>query len=469
MKNYLFALLLLLLPLSASARLYAIRDSVANGYNFWLYVPKQYKDYRADRAKVQSEEVTEKADSLVTEKVDSLVVAKADSLVTEKVDSLVVDSLAQKRDVPAPLPIVVFLHGRSLSGTDLNIVRKYGTIDAISRGRNINAIVIAPQVTMSDWWRPNRVMNIVKWVSERYDVDMSRLYVLGMSLGGYGAIDFAAAYPNETAAAMGLCGGATRKDLANINEVPMWIIHGTSDVSVSVTESRRVKAAMEEGDATTPRLRYDEYPGVGHAALARLFYLKETYEWLFKHSTTDPSRPVDRTVKITQDYAINRSYAYQGLHAGSGNLKIEDPLSGGSIPASTLHTPTSAETTAVASSKSTTSKPVYHTLQSGETISHLAVKYGTTTKKIKELNPGLNPDKVKVGQKICVKKESSSKSNTSSSKSNTKSTAKYHTLLSGETISHLAVKYGTTTKKIKELNPGLNPDKVRDGQKIRVK
>ena len=164
MKNYIFVVLLLLMPLSASARLMAIRDSVANGYNFWLYVPKQYKDHRADRAK-------EFAAS------------------AEKVDSLAVDSAK----VPAGLPIIVFLHGRSLSGTNLNTARKYGTIDAISRGRKINAIVITPQVTKADWWRPKRVMNIVKWVSERYDVDLSRLYVLGMSLGGYGAIDFAAA------------------------------------------------------------------------------------------------------------------------------------------------------------------------------------------------------------------------------------------------------------------------------------
>ena len=82
MKNYIFVVLLLLMPLSASARLMAIRDSVANGYNFWLYVPKQYKDYRADRAK-------EFAAS------------------AEKVDSLTVDSAK----VPAGLPIIVFLHG----------------------------------------------------------------------------------------------------------------------------------------------------------------------------------------------------------------------------------------------------------------------------------------------------------------------------------------------------------------------
>lgn len=473
MKRYIFTAfvaLLLLMPLTASARLMAIRDSVSNGYNFWLYVPKQYKDHRADRAK--------------------MLAASA-----EQTDSVAVD----KTKVPAGLPVIVFLHGRSLSGTDLNKVRKYGTIDAISRGRKINAIVIAPQVTMTDWWRPNRVMNIVKWVSERYDVDLSRLYVLGMSLGGYGAINFAAAYPNETAAAMGLCGGGSEKKLTNINKVPMWIIHGTADAAVPVSESRRVKVAMEAGDPTTPRLRYDEYVGVEHAPLARLFYLKETYEWLFKHSTTDPSRPVDRTVVIKPEYAVNRSYVYQGLHRGSGNLKIYDPLMGAKLPSIAKKMPyngtpavsagttstsdaTSAKTedTAVAKKSTSTNKAntstkgatstksasqavKTHVVQSGETISHLAVKYNTTTKKILELNPGLNPDKVKIGQKIRVKPGSASKQSTP------KQQAVYHTMLSGETISHLAVKYGTTTKKIQALNPGLNPDKVRDGQKIRVK
>lgn len=95
----------------------------------------------------------------------------------------------------------------------------------------------------------------------------------------------------------------------------------------------------------------------------------------------------------------------------------------------------------------------------------MAVKYNTTTKKIEELNPGLDPNKVKIGQEIRVKPGSAPKSGSST----TAQKSVYHTLASGETISHLAVKYDTTTKKIQELNPGLNPDKVRDGQKIRVK
>ena len=116
-----------------------------------------------------------------------------------------------------------------------------------------------------------------------------------------------------------------------------------------------------------------------------------------------------------------------------------------------------------ASNKSTSQAVKTHVMQSGETISHLAVKYNTTTKKILELNPGINPNKVRIGQKIRVKPGSGSKHSVP------KQQPVYHTMLSGETVSHLAVKYGTTTKKIQALNPGLNPNKVRIGQKVRVK
>ena len=207
---------LAIVPHLVSAQIYAMRDSVSNGYDFWLYVPSNYSDNRSER------------------------LAAADSV-----------------EVAKPLPIVVFLHGRSLSGTNLNKVREYGTIDAVWRGRNIDALVIAPQVNYNDWWRPERVMNVVEWVSQRYDVDLTRLYVMGMSLGGYGTLDFAATYPDRVAAAVAMCGGSTKKGAAlhKLNEVPLWIMHGTADAAVSVSESRRVKNGMMEGDASLPRLR----------------------------------------------------------------------------------------------------------------------------------------------------------------------------------------------------------------------
>ena len=117
-------------------------------------------------------------------------------------------------------PLVVFLHGRSLCGTDLNRVRRYGPLDAISRGLRLDAYVLAPQ-NPGGAWRPQRVMRLVEWAVKHYNVDTNRIYVVGMSLGGYGTIDFVGTYPNKIAAAMALCGGGTIKELCGLAQVPL--------------------------------------------------------------------------------------------------------------------------------------------------------------------------------------------------------------------------------------------------------
>lgn len=213
--------------------------------------------------------------------------------------------------VTEPKPLIIFLHGRSLSGTDLNKVKKYGTLDAVLKGRDIDAFVLAPQVK-SGPWVPSKVMDVLEYVLNRYEVDESRIYVVGMSLGGYGTIDFAATYPDIVAAAVGMCGGATVKDFTGLNEVPMWIIHGTADERVPVKESDKVVEAVKNVDPDTPRLAYDRTPGINHGRLARVFYLPELYDWLFQHSLDDEGRPIQQPVKIDEDI-LGR--AYQGINS----------------------------------------------------------------------------------------------------------------------------------------------------------
>ncbi len=209
-------------------------------------------------------------------------------------------------------PLVIFLHGASLCGNDLNKVQRYGSIDAINRGREIDAYVVAPQ-NPGGAWKPSKVMNIVDWVLDRYNIDEDRIYVLGMSLGGYGTIDVAATYPDRIAAAMALCGGGTVKDYSGLNDVPMWIVHGTADAAVSISQSDKVVAAMKDADKDTPRLRYDRMPGMNHSQPARMFYLKETYDWLFAHSLADRRREMNIKKTFLPSQEILGS-AYKDLH-----------------------------------------------------------------------------------------------------------------------------------------------------------
>ena len=436
---------LAIVPHIASAQVYAMRDSVKNGYDFWLYVPSNYSDNRIQR------------------------IAAADSV-----------------EVAKPLPVVVFLHGRSLSGTNINKVRKYGNIDAVWRGRQIDAVIIAPQVNYNDWWRPERVMNVVEWVSQRYDVDLTRLYVMGMSLGGYGTLDFAATYPDRTAAAVAMCGGSIKKGdaLHKLNEVPLWIMHGTADAAVSVSESRRVRDGMMEGDASLPRLRYDEQVGANHSVYARVFYIDEIYTWLMKHSTTDSCRPVDRSVEIPYSRFSTAKSAYAGLPRGGGKVQIIDPptklnTKGRYLDASKAPAPSSEPETEPAiefqptanqtQTSSTATTPTaaavsyqYHTITSGDMLGHIAEKYGTTVKRLCELNNMQKTDILKLGSKLKVGVVSGTPTTSGSQ-------VTYHTIVSGDTLGALAIKYKTTIKKISQLNGITETTILKLGKKLRVK
>lgn len=251
LRAVIFSLLIALVTLPTLAqRLTAHRGTVANGYNFWLMEPS--------------------------------------------------DSMEAK-------PVFIFLHGASLCGNDLNRVKRYGTLDAVQKGRNLDAYIIAPQ-NPGGAWKPEKIMNILKWVEDWYNVDYDRIYVLGMSLGGYGTIDFAATYPDDVAAAMAFCGGGSVSDFAPLNNVPLWIVHGTADAAVSISQSDKVVSAMKQADASTPRLIYDRMPGWNHGKPARLFYLAETYDWLLSHSLKDNKRPVKEGFKLTNEL-LGKAYS----------------------------------------------------------------------------------------------------------------------------------------------------------------
>lgn len=313
-------LILLLIPTVLTAQLIACRDSIKNCYDFWLYVPKDYN-----------------------------------AKVCEK-------------------PVVIFLHGKSLCGNDLSKVRDYGCIDALEMGRDIDAFVIAPQTHTA--WNPEKIMQIYEWTKKRYTVDTNRLYVIGMSMGGYGTLDFAATYPDRVAAAMALCGGSTKNALCGLNDVPLWIIHGTADSQVPVRCSQRVVDSMCAcGD--TCMLIFDRLEKVNHSRLARIFYMEQTYDWLFSHSLNDSIKSVNRCYEMNNEI-LDR--AYEGLKRTKLNIK------------DSKHTP-----------RPDISELEYYYVKSGDNLSSIAAKYHTTVAKLCELNQIQKDDILRIGQKLRLK------------------------------------------------------------------
>lgn len=178
-------------------------------------------------------------------------------------------------------PLIIFLHGRSLSGTDINRVKRYGILHAIEKGRDIPAIVVAPQLPFGAW-NPDKVNEILEYVQKNYDIDSTRIYVTGMSLGSYGTMKFVGKYHEKIAAAVSICGGGEEADACNLSQVPIKIIHGDKDYIVRLSESQKIVNAIKKCNKNAP-IEFQIVKGGNHGSVENFYREDAIYEWLLKH------------------------------------------------------------------------------------------------------------------------------------------------------------------------------------------
>jgi predicted peptidase len=182
-------------------------------------------------------------------------------------------------------PVILFLHGAGERGADGEAQTQVGIGPAIRRDMTgFPAIVVMPQCRRGVWWNDETMEKLALGTLEEaiadYNGDPNRLYLTGLSMGGYGTFHLAAAYPGRFAAVVPVCGGIIpphvlrregnpadeegdpyRLAAAKIGPTPTWIFHGVADPVVPVGESRRMARALEEVGGS---VRYTEYEGVGH-------------------------------------------------------------------------------------------------------------------------------------------------------------------------------------------------------------
>lgn len=184
-----------------------------------------------------------------------------------------------KAEKEAKQPLLLFLHGKSLSGTDLNRVKRYGVLRAMEKGRKIPAIVVAPQLA-SGSWNPDKVLELIDYIKLQYPIDTQRIYVIGMSLGGYGTLHFAGKYPEKLTAAVAICGGGNEKDGCRLATIPLWIQHGDADYIVPLKESQKMYDAIKKCNSEA-NVTLSVIKGGNHASVERLFHEDALYDWLF--------------------------------------------------------------------------------------------------------------------------------------------------------------------------------------------
>jgi len=196
-----------------------------------------------------------------------------------------------KRD--QELPLILYLHGSGGAGSDnrkqISGGNALGTHIWIEPGAQQRhpAFVLAPQIPENSRWHSTsdepspHVAALVELLAElrsELHIDARRVYVVGQSLGGYGAWDLIARHSDLFAAAVPLCGGGDARRILSARNVAVWAFHGAKDATVPVSRSREMVAALRTVDSS---VRYTEYPKVGHDVWTRAFRERDLPEWMF--------------------------------------------------------------------------------------------------------------------------------------------------------------------------------------------
>lgn len=184
-------------------------------------------------------------------------------------------------------PLLIALHGhanKEYTAQQLLKESPYAPILEYTKDRYPMITVIPYCPVAQRWeqrWEGIMVKDLIDSVSRKYRVDPKRIYLTGLSMGGYGTFSVAAEYPDIFAAIAPICGGGDTEDAASYKHLPVWAFHGDIDDTVPMQESIQMVDAIRKvgGDA-----KLTIYPGVDHNAWQPTFANPEFYEWLLSHS-----------------------------------------------------------------------------------------------------------------------------------------------------------------------------------------
>lgn len=188
-------------------------------------------------------------------------------------------------DTDAMWPLVIFLHGAGERGDDLEKVTSHGPARYIKEGKSYPFVVVAPQCPANQWWDVDTVLALLDTTMESERIDPDRVYLTGLSMGGYGAWSVAARQPERFAAIVPICGGGNVREAGKLKNVPVWAFHGAKDPVVPLESSKEMVAAVNEtgGDA-----RLTIYPDAGHDSWTETYENPELWEWLLSHKRNQP-------------------------------------------------------------------------------------------------------------------------------------------------------------------------------------
>ena len=190
-------------------------------------------------------------------------------------------------------PVVIFLHGAGERGDDLSLVAVHGPLKVREEIPELQqCVILAPQCPLQTWWQMDSMQVFLDDVLARDDIDPDRIYLTGLSMGGYGTWHLIARFPDRFAAAVPVCGGGElsrvyrdrptgfdMEGLLRALDLPIGVFHGEADSVIPVSESQVLVDALREVDAN---VEFTIYPGVGHDSWTETYANPELWKWMFQ-------------------------------------------------------------------------------------------------------------------------------------------------------------------------------------------
>lgn len=184
-------------------------------------------------------------------------------------------------------PLILFLHGAGERGDDLTRVAVHGPIKVVEAGTDLPFIIAAPQCPENHWWSDylDDLLGLIDTVSAEYAVDPARVYLTGLSMGGYGTWHLAAEHPERFAAIAPICGGGLwaygfPERAADLRGLPVWAFHGLVDDVVPVQETAKLVATLQ---AAGGDVKMTIYPDKNHDSWTETYANPELYAWFLSH------------------------------------------------------------------------------------------------------------------------------------------------------------------------------------------
>ncbi len=220
-----------------------------------------------------------------------------ENYVNPKGDTLQYRQLVSDYDAISKYPLVIFLHGSGERGNDNKAQLKWGVQNFTSKRlmQTHKPIVIAPQCPKNMSWgnfsfkdmslksTPTKTMTLlielINKIKTTMPIDTNRIYITGLSMGGFGTFDAITRHPDLFAAAVPVCGGGDVSSAKKISHIPIWIFHGALDAAVSPDLSQQMYDALKKQGAS-PGLTI--YPDIGHFSWIPAYNDTKLMDWLFK-------------------------------------------------------------------------------------------------------------------------------------------------------------------------------------------